>query len=374
MNKGPKDIRAMKKAGTLASIEKLEAAAQPYQPPTSTSSTKPPATPKSRPLPPIRNGSWIADNPPTLPPEIVRGMLHRGCKMVLGGGSKSFKTWGLIDLAISIATGSPWWGLETATGVVVYLNFEIPEPFFHSRLRTVAEFKGVALPPNLYIWNLRGHAAAAGALFPKLTKQLEALKPAGLVIDPAYKLSLGSDENSGKDVALLMNEFDNLAEDTGAATVIGTHFSKGNQSTKEALDRISGSGVYARDPDSILTMTRHEEEDAFTVEATLRNCPPMAPFVVKWEYPLFAPAEDLDPADLRKRAKTGKEPRSPLDIIDELPWGDGDGWGASKWQKHCEKEPLKIPKRTFYDLLKKAKEAHALKFHQRADETYVRVA
>jgi Asp-tRNA(Asn)/Glu-tRNA(Gln) amidotransferase A subunit family amidase len=41
------------------------------------------------------------------------------------------------------------------------------------------------------------------------------------------------------------------------------------------MDRISGSGVFARDPDSVLIMTKHEQEDTYTVEATLRNLKPI---------------------------------------------------------------------------------------------------
>ena len=35
-------------------------------------------------------------------PDVVEGLLHRGSKMVLGGGSKSFKTWQLADLAMRV--------------------------------------------------------------------------------------------------------------------------------------------------------------------------------------------------------------------------------------------------------------------------------
>ena len=51
----------------------------------------------------------------------------------------------------------------------------------------------------------------------------------------------------------------------GRASVAG-HFAKGNASAKGTIDRISGSGVFARDPDSLVVFTRHEEEGAFVVE------------------------------------------------------------------------------------------------------------
>ena len=48
------------------------------------------------------------------------------------------------------------------------------------------------------------------------------------------------------------------------------------------LTSISGSGVFARDPDSLVVFTKHEEEGAFAGEMIVRNLPPVAPFVVRW--------------------------------------------------------------------------------------------
>ena len=66
------------------------------------------------------------------------------------------------------------------------------------------------------------------------------------------------------------------------------------------MDRISGSGVFARDPDSIITMTAHEQDDCFAVDMTLRNFPPQEPFVVRREHPLMIVDSRLDPAKLKQ--------------------------------------------------------------------------
>src|SRR5438128_1943798 len=93
------------------------------------------------------------------PPELVCGILHKGSKMVIGGGSKSFKTWSLVDLAISVATGTKWWGFETNQGRVLYMNFEIQDPFFKDRLTDVCFAKECHLAEGqLSYWGLRGKA------------------------------------------------------------------------------------------------------------------------------------------------------------------------------------------------------------------------
>ena len=39
------------------------------------------------------------------PAQIIEGILHQGCKMVLGSTSKSNKSWCRLDLALSVASG-----------------------------------------------------------------------------------------------------------------------------------------------------------------------------------------------------------------------------------------------------------------------------
>ena len=120
------------------------------------------------------------------------------------------------------------------------------------------------------------------SIFPRITERVKDGGYSLIVLDPIYKCYGDVDENSAGNVAGLMNAIEALTVETGAAVAFGAHYSKGNQAGKEAIDRISGSGVFARDPDSILNFTRHEEAEAFTIELTLRNFKPVAPFCVSW--------------------------------------------------------------------------------------------
>ncbi len=143
-------------------------------------------------------------------------------------------------------------------------------------------------------------------LVPRLKQRL-ALKDYGLIIlDPVYKLLGERDENSNGDIANLMNELDVLAGDTGAALVIAHHFAKGDASGKEPMDRMSGAGAWARDPDSLVVLTPHEEKEAFTVSTVLRHMEPLPDYVVEWKYPLMRVAPDLNPKTLRSRGTRRK--------------------------------------------------------------------
>src|SRR4029077_5945691 len=76
-------------------------------------------------------------------------------------------------------------------------------------------------------------------------------------------------------------------------------FSKGNQASKEPEDRISGAGTIVRDADDIITLTKHEENLAFTLDFIIRDHPPIDSFVVRWEAPIMV-RTDLDPAKIKK--------------------------------------------------------------------------
>lgn len=75
-----------------------------------------------------------------------------------------------------------------------------------------------------------------------------------VIIDPIYKVLVG-DENSASDMGAFCNQFDLVCAELGCSVVYCHHHSKGYQGAKHSVDRMSGSGVFARDPDAILDMT-----------------------------------------------------------------------------------------------------------------------
>lgn len=258
-------------------------------------------------LPPLHDIATLLAHPPALPAEVIRGVLHRGSKLIIGAPSKGRKTWSLLDLGVAVATGTPWWGMQTVKGRVCYINFEIPEPFFVQRSKSVAHHKKTELVPGLMdIWTLRGHARSIEELRPLLLAQLLTRNYALIIFDPVYKMLGDRDENSAGDVAQMLNELERIAVRTNAAIAFAAHYAKGNASGKDPIDRIGGSGVFARDADAIFTMTQHEEDDHMTIDVTLRNNSPVAPFVIEWSAPVFNRSEK-NPEDLRQPKSAKKE-------------------------------------------------------------------
>jgi hypothetical protein len=266
-------------------------------------------------LPEIEDITHFLAKPMEKPKVLIEGVLEKGSKMTVAGCSKGYKTWLMLDLSISLACGQPWLGLPTTQSKVLYLNLEMKKTQVRPRIEAIVTAKNLTIPEgSLYIWNLRGRAASFEKIVPKIIEQLKNTKYDAILLDPLYKIYGEIDENKAGDVARLMNELERLAEKSGAAVILSEHYSKGNQANKESIDRASGSGVFARDPDAMLTFTKHEVEDAFTVESTLRDFKRLEPFVVKWEYPLLVRDGLLNP----KKLKTGITKEAVFTVDDIL--------------------------------------------------------
>lgn len=204
----------------------------------------------------------VWDDLPPLAPPLIDGVLRQGHKMLLAGPSKAGKSYSLIQLAIAIAEGSYWFGWPCAKGKVLYVNLELDRASALHRFKEV--YKALGLEPrgigNIDIWNLRGKSIPMDKLAPKLIRRAQKKNYIAVIIDPIYKVITG-DENSADQMAHFTNQFDKVCTELGSAVIYCHHHSKGFQGNKKAMDRASGSGVFARDPDALLDIVELSVDD-----------------------------------------------------------------------------------------------------------------
>lgn len=244
-------------------------------------------------LPPFTDLEEVFSNPPELAPELIHGVLRQGHKMLFVGPSKAGKSFALIELAIAIAEGGTWLDFQCSQGKVLYINLEIDSASCIHRFIDV--YNALGMPPenlqNIEIWNLRGAAIPMDKLAPKIIRRAKKYGFKAIIIDPIYKVIMG-DENAAGDMAKFCNQFDLLCRDLGCSTIYCHHHSKGPQGQKKAMDRASGSGVFARDPDAVIDVTplSAKEEtgqlNAFKVSGILREFPPFKEFCIVYHYPI----------------------------------------------------------------------------------------
>ena len=179
--------------------------------------------------------------------------------MLIAGPSKAGKSFALINMSISIAEGYPWFGWECAKGKVLYVNLELDRASCLHRFKDVYQALGIQ-PLNLKnidIWNLRGKTVPMDKLAPKLIRRAHNKGYIAVIIDPIYKVLTG-DENSADQMAHFTNQFDKVATELGSSVIYCHHHSKGAQGGKKSMDRASGSGVFARDPDALIDLVELE--------------------------------------------------------------------------------------------------------------------
>lgn len=208
-------------------------------------------------------------NLPELSPPLIDGVLRQGHKMLIAGPSKAGKSFLQIEMCIAIAEGSKWLGWQCAQGKVMYVNLELDRASCLHRFKDV--YTAMQIPPrqlkNIDIWNLRGKSIPMDKLAPKLIRRAAKKDYIAIIIDPIYKVITG-DENSADQMANFCNQFDKICTELGTSVIYCHHHSKGSQGSKKSMDRASGSGVFARDPDALLDLIELDQPESLVKQET----------------------------------------------------------------------------------------------------------
>ena len=246
-------------------------------------------------LPDPESMADVWDNLPELAPPLIDGVLRQGHKMLIAGPSKAGKSYALIELCCAIAEGEKWLEWNCTQGKVMYVNLELDRASCLHRFKDVYTALGIA-PDNLSnidIWNLRGRSVPMDKLAPKLIRRASKKNYIAIIIDPIYKVITG-DENSADQMAHFCNQFDKVCTELGCAVIYCHHHSKGAQGGKRSMDRASGSGVFARDPDALIDLVELElNDDILKQEKNKAVCKVCEGWLYKYDKLYHASQDDL---------------------------------------------------------------------------------
>ncbi|MDU4762636.1 MAG: AAA family ATPase [Veillonella sp.] len=324
------------------------------------------------------------DNMPDLAPPLIEGILREGHKMLIAGPSKAGKSFALIQLCISIAEGKPWFGFDCTQGKVLYVNLELDRASCLHRFKDV--YEALEQQPtnigNISIWNLRGKSLPMDQLAPKLIRRAQKRNYKAIIIDPIYKVITG-DENSADQMANFCNQFDKVCTELKCAVIYCHHHSKGSQTGKRSMDRASGSGVFARDPDALLDLLELELENmnedklqdapidtsqctAWRMEGTLREYPKFKPVDLWFDYPIhkvdtngfLAMAQFDSPQQkganvINKRKKAAKEKKKEQ-IVDAFNIADAENGFTGQVEIKRVAELMEVSEKTLRRYLKES--------------------
>jgi hypothetical protein len=269
----------------------------------------------------IDAADWL-DNVPPEPDQVLAELLDAGDKMAVVGSSKMRKSFFFQQMGMSIAVGRDFLDIRVPKRrKVLYVQFEIRKPHSHRRTRCLARAMGISaseLRGQFKTIPARGKGLKGAEGLEWIKHKSADFQPEVIMLDPLYKLAEGV-ENAAEDLKVILNAFDELAEQTGAAIIYVHHDSKGAPGDKDIRDRGAGSNVLSRDYDVVITLTPHAAEpNAVVVESLVRNYPPKEPFTIVWDCTeggyCFVMADDLPPDK-----KTSKSKPTPPPIASYLP-------------------------------------------------------
>jgi len=232
---------------------------------------------------------------------VIHGLLREGETMNVIASPKVGKSWLVSNLAIAISSGRDWLGFGVEQGRVLHIDNELHEKTSIDRYERIIGEMG--LPPevfdrNITVISLRGKLQNLHAL----CRSMEKIKPGTfklVIIDAFYRtLPEATDENDNGAIANLYNLIDHCAEKLKCAFVLVHHSSKGNQAGKSVTDVGAGAGSQSRAADTHLVVRQHQEPGTFIMEAAVRSWPPMEPLGLRFQWPLFTLAHEVDTSAL----------------------------------------------------------------------------
>ena len=196
---------------------------------------------------------------------------------VIGGAPKCAKTWLGLDMALSVATGTPCLG-----------KYPVPEPgrvlvyLAEDALRAVRErIEGMARHRGLDLEGVEIHVITAPVLRldherdrTRLWETVRRLRPRLLVLDPLVRLH-GIDENHAGDVAELLGYLRTLQRELGLSVLLVHHTRKNAPDGVAAGLGLRGSGDIHAFGDSNLYLQR--TKDHLILSSEHRAAPASAP-------------------------------------------------------------------------------------------------
>lgn len=161
------------------------------------------------------------DRMPT-PDPLILDTLDRGALGLLAGPTGSMKTFVALDMSASISTGRPWQGRAVEQGRVLWIAAEAAAGI-RSRLEAWEEHHGTAVPPGEFlvlpvpvnltddddVWDLAEVVANE--------------RVALVVVDTLARCAVGADENSARDMGVVIDALHQLTAAAPGVSVLVIH-------------------------------------------------------------------------------------------------------------------------------------------------------
>lgn len=205
---------------------------------------EPPAAPPTRAALNVRPFATIASEVDARGPRrwLVRGIWPAGDYGVHGAEPKAGKTWNALDLAVSVASGTPWLGAlqVDTTGPVIVFAGEGGDGNIVRRVRAIADGRQIdAADLALWICTRAPHLAEDRHLT-ELERIVTEVQPALVILDPLYLAAGGANGADLYAMGKLLERPQHICQAVQAALLVVTHYNRARDLKGAA--RLTGAG------------------------------------------------------------------------------------------------------------------------------------
>lgn len=202
------------------------------------------------------------------------------------GEFKAYKTWTILDFAVSIASGRPFLGRYEVRkpGPVLYLHDEGRPNVIQDQLHRILNSKGMTPQFRQGAGDARHGEVHWDEEIPlristlplldltdedhrkRLLTYLRVYQPRAVILESWYLITGESDEKEGAEVNPLARWLMQVSMEESCAIIVSHHYNKGSGQGVRSGNRLSGSGIMGRIFESAVYLERKGEEEEHTVQ------------------------------------------------------------------------------------------------------------
>ncbi len=199
----------------------------------------------------------------------------------VAGQPKSFKSWTALEMAVSVASGTPCLGrfkVHDCAKVLIYLA-EDSLAAVRERLGALSKRHDLAIDDlDIDVITVSSMRLDLSRDQIRLQKTVRALSPRLLILDPLVRIH-GADENSSAEISSLLAYLRRLQREFDVSLVVVHHVRKSSSPSQAPGQGLRGSGDLHAWSDSALYLRRKGDDVVVTVEH--RSAPTPSPFALR---------------------------------------------------------------------------------------------
>ena len=210
----------------------------------------------------------IAEIAPNLPAKrwLIEDLWGRGAVGIVGGAPKCCKSWLGLDIALSVASGTPCLGrfpVMSAGPTLVYLA-EDAAPMVRERILGICNHRRLDIETlDLHLIDTPSLRLDLDADRTRLADAIEKIRPRLILLDPLVRLHR-ADENSSADISALLGFLRELQRRFDTAVLLVHHMSKKHRA--QLGQALRGSGDLHAFGDCNAYLVRKNEKLLLSVE------------------------------------------------------------------------------------------------------------